>query len=231
MRPSGTAIRSALGTQVPSSPGKYILTPANRSRKAYTPNNVPRLKHGCQIASPGKAAVALTSATSSSLPKMRRTLVAALMTYPSRSSGTGSPPNTIAVLPSVLFPTTGNASPNTPFKKKFSSSAASRVAYAAFADTTISEQRSMTTSAFAAIPAAKNAKSAKRILRAEDITNSRTSANQAAKGECRSAWSNRLCPATPSAVCKAGGRKSPFSFRFRWHSSGSCWIPLKFPLD
>ena len=39
---------------VPSAPGKYIRTPAKRSRNAYTPKSVPRLKHGCQIASSGR---------------------------------------------------------------------------------------------------------------------------------------------------------------------------------
>ena len=161
MRPSGTAMRAARGTQVPSSPGKYIRTPAKRSRNAYTPKSVPRLKHGCQIASSGKAAVASTSETSSSFPKMRRTFDRASTTYPSRSGRARSPdapPSTIAVFPSVRCATTGNASPRTPFKKKFSSSAASRVAYGAFVGMTISEPRSMTTSAFAAVPAAKNAK-------------------------------------------------------------------------
>ena len=162
-------MRSALGMHVPSSPGKYIRTPAKRSRNAYTPKSVPRLKHGCQIASSGSAAVASTSETSSSFPTMRTASPSASMTYPSRSCGVArpprpcAPPSTIADFPSVLCATTGNASPRTPLRKKFNSSAASRVAYAAFVGMTISEPRSMTTSAFAAVSAAKNAKSAKRI--------------------------------------------------------------------
>ncbi len=169
MRPSVTTMRSVFGMHVPSLPGKYIRTPAKRSRNAYTPKSVPRLKHGCQIASSGSAAVASTLETSSSFPTMRTTSPFASMTYPSRSCGVArpprscAPPNTIAVFPSVRCATTGNASPRTPFKKKFSSSAASRVAYAALFGKTISEPRSMTTSAFAAVLAAKNAKSAKRI--------------------------------------------------------------------
>ena len=146
--PSGTTSLSALGTTVPSSPGKYIRTPAWRSRKSYTPKSVPRLKHVCHGASSARNAVLATSGGSSSTPAIRTAPSFASIRAASvpRPSGTG-PPRRIAVFPGVRAVTTGRVRPNTPFRKNPSSSAARRVADGASAARTISDAASRTTSA------------------------------------------------------------------------------------